>query len=93
MTFEIGRAAEAILKKLRKHRFIVGERGKTIANIAGRQDAETRAQSARRAAVIRDGDDCGEVARMRFESAQQSGESMSAADRHDARSMLAALKF
>jgi hypothetical protein len=79
------------LKQLRKHVFVVGKRGETIANITGRKDAQTLAQSPRRTAVIRNGYDSREVARMRLQAAQKSRKSMPASDGNDARSAVAAM--
>ena len=59
---EASASMEAILKKTAKQRFILGKRDHAVANIAGGKNAIFAAQTAGAAAVIGDGDDCGEVA-------------------------------
>ena len=74
---------EAILEEIGDERFVVGEGDETVADVARRQDAEFFLQAARTAAVVGDGDDRGEITRRPFETAQERGETRSAADRDD----------
>ena len=78
-------AGEAVLEQLAHERLGVGERGDAVADVADRRDAELLAQDARRAAVVGDGDDRGEVARVLLEPAQEGREAGPAADRDDPR--------
>ena len=76
---------EAVLEDLAHQRFRVGEGHDAVADVADRRDAQLLAQDARRAAVIGDGHDRGQVARVLLESPQQRGQARPAADRHDPR--------
>ena len=78
-------AREAVLEQLAHQRLRVGERDDAVADVADRRDPQLLAQDAGRAAVVGDGDDRGQVARVLLEPAQERREPGSATDRDDPR--------
>jgi len=61
VTFEIARA-EAVLEELGEKMLVLGEGDEAVAEVAGRRQMQVFAETARRATVVGDGDDGGEVA-------------------------------
>ena len=78
-------AREPVLEQAAHERLGVGEGDDAVADVPDGRQTQLRAQHARRAAVIRHGDDRGEVGGVLLEAAQQRGEAGPAADGHDAR--------
>src|SRR5580692_1861719 len=74
---------ESVAEKIGDHRFVVGEGDEAVANVARGQNAEFFLKAPRRAAVIADRYDGGEIARAPFEAAQQRRKPRATADRHD----------
>ena len=74
---------ESVAKKIGDHCLVVGERDEAVANVARWQNAEFFLKAPRRAAVVADGHDSGEIARAPFEPAQQGRKPRAAADCHD----------
>ena len=88
--FQSAAAREAVLEQARDERFIGRKCDHAIAYVAGRKDVELATQTTGAAAVVGDGDDCGQLNAARtfsnvsFQPSQQRGEAASAADRDDA---------
>ena len=76
---------EAVVQQLAHRLFRVGECQDAAPDIAGRQHPEILAQRAGAAAVVRNGDDRRDVARIALQSAQHRGQAMPAADGDEAR--------
>ena len=76
---------EPVLEHAVHHRLGVGERRDAVADVANGRDPELGSEHAGRAAVVGNGDDRGEVARVLLEPAQQCRQPGPAADRHDPR--------
>ena len=74
---------EPVLEHAVHHRLGVGERRDAVADVADGRDPELAAEHAGRAAVVGNGDDRREVARVLLEPAQQRRQPGPAADRHD----------
>ena len=83
VTFQAGAFVEAVLEQARHQRLGLGQRGDAVAHVARRQHAELAAQAAGGAAVVADGDDRGQVARVLLEAAQQDRQAGAAADGDD----------
>jgi hypothetical protein len=76
---------EAVLEELAEHGLVVREGCQAVADVAGGQDAQVAAQAPGGAAVVGDGDDGGDVARVGLQAAQHGSQAVPAADRDDAR--------
>ena len=61
VTFEVA-VREAVLEELGEEVFVLGEGDEAVADVAGGKHVEVFAQATRRAAVVGDGDDGGELA-------------------------------
>ena len=79
------RVGEAVLEDLAHQRLGVGQGRDAVADVADRRDAELGPQHARRAAVVGDGHDRGQVAGVLLEAAQQRRQPGPATDGHDPR--------
>ncbi len=77
--------AEAVLEELAHRRLGLGERDEAVADVADGRDPELVAQAARRAAVVGDRDDRGQVGAVLLEAAEQDRQAGAAADRDDPR--------
>ena len=80
MSRQVASSFKAVLKEFFHQRLRVGKGHKTVAQIAGRYDAEFLAQTSRGTAVVRDGHNRRYVARQLLDAAQQYGEAVPAAD-------------
>ena len=78
-------SGEAVLEDLAHQRLRVGQGDDAVADVADRRDPELLAQDARRAAVVGDGHDRGQVAGVLLQPAQQRRQPGPAADRDDPR--------
>ena len=76
---------EAMVEELLHQRLGVRERDQALAEVAGREDSILVAQPARRAAVVGNRHDRGEIGRVGLQAAEQRAESGAAPDRDDAR--------
>ena len=85
VTFQAGAGAEAVLEQACEQRLLGGQGRQAIADVAGGQHAELAAQHPGAAAVVRHGDDGGEVAAVALQAAEQGGQAGAAADGHDRR--------
>jgi len=99
MSDQAAAGVEAVLKKAREQRFVLGEGDHAVANVARRQDAVFAAEAAGASAVIGDRDDGGEIgdgalairgavgaARDVFlEATEERGQARAAAESDDAR--------
>src|SRR6266536_3774152 len=84
-----GRRREAVLEQPRHERLDFRQRDDVVAEVARRQDAMLTPQTTRRAAVVADGDDRGDIGRVLLQAAQHRGHARAAADTYDARAALA----
>ena len=72
---------ETVLEELGHHRFTVGQRNQTVADVARRQNPKLRAQAAAAAAIVGYRHDRREVGRVLFEAAQERAQARAASDR------------
>jgi len=87
-----GAAGKTVLEELGDDGLGLRERRQVVAEVAGREQAQTRAQPAGAAAVIGDGDDGGEMVGVVLQPAQDGGHTGAAADADDAGAALPAPK-
>ena len=80
-----GALLEAMVEELLHQRLGVGECDQALAEVTGREDSILVAQPDRRAAVVGNRHDRGEIGRVGLQAAEQRAESGAAPDRDDAR--------
>src|SRR3989338_2369247 len=88
VSFELAGFLKTKLKKLAHHRLRIGQGNEAISDIAGRRHIELAPQTPRRASVVGDGDDRGNVGSKFFEAMQQNGEPRASPDHDDPRTAL-----